>query len=137
MELPRREMFKSDAGVGPPRAARYSRPSLSCEVCLVYLVPPIRQTRGTADQTDLIETIVDRLLSGGSPMGGRVGSREGGGSSTGGSSWDGGSLTGGRLRRGSLIGVFFRLFILSNSSLKNRDLSQYFSAKSLAYPLGW
>jgi hypothetical protein len=58
------------------------------------------------------DTIVDRFLSGGSPMGGRFGSREGG-SSTGGSFWDGGSLTGGRLRRGSLIGVFFRLFILS------------------------
>jgi hypothetical protein len=44
-------------------------------------------------------------------MGGRLGSRDGGGSSTGGSSWDGGSLTGGRLRSGSLIGVFLRLLM--------------------------
>ena len=84
------------------------------------------------------ETIVGRFLSGGSPTGGRLGSREGGGSLTGGSSWDGGSLTGGRLRRGSLIGVFFRLFILSKTMLSKREiLMQYFSAKSLAYLLGW
>ena len=57
------------------------------------------------------ETIVGFFFCSGSPMGGRLGSRDGGGSSTGGSSWDGGSVTGGRLRSGSLIGVFLRLLM--------------------------
>jgi hypothetical protein len=76
------------------------------------------------------ETIVDRFFSGGSPIGGRVGSPEGGGSSTGGSSWDGGSLTGGRLRRGSLIGVFFRLFICSKTLLSKIETSRSTLAQS-------
>ena len=79
---------------------------------------------------------MDRFLSGGSPTGGRVGSREGGGSSTGGSSWDGGSLTGGRLRRGSLIGVFFRLFILSKTLLSQIEISRSTLAQS-RWPIHW
>jgi hypothetical protein len=69
-------------------------------------------------------------------MGGRVGSPEGGGSSTGGSSWDGGSLTGGRLRRGSLIGVFFRLFILSKTLLSKVEISRSTLAQS-RWPIHW
>lgn len=82
------------------------------------------------------ETIVDRFLSGGSPTGGRLGSRDGGGSSTGGSSWDGGSLTGGRLRRGSLIGVFFRLLILSKILLSKIEISRSTLAQS-RWPIYW
>jgi hypothetical protein len=83
-----------------------------------------------SDTTFHRETIVDRFLSGGSPTGGRLGSRDGGGSSTGGPSWDGGSLTGGCLRRGSLIGVFFRFFISSTILLSKREVSRSTLAQS-------
>ena len=59
-------------------------------------------------------------------MGGRLRSGDGGGSSTGGSCSEGGSLTGGRLGRGSLMGVFFCLFIVKACSQQAR-LSQHFS----------
>jgi hypothetical protein len=56
-------------------------------------------------------------------MGGRLRSGDGGGSSTGGSCSEGGSLTGGRLGRGSLMGVFFCLFIVKACSQQARSLA--------------
>ena len=69
----------------------------------------------------LLSPIVDCFRPGGSPMGGRLESGGGGGSSMGGSCGDGGSLTGGRLRCGSLIGVFALLLIGMPESATRRD----------------